>query len=153
MFFCSFSSRFSILFHQNDPKHQRKGTFLDLKRGFSIHGWEKRNLIGLKHFYLVEVDMAPDAFPSFCFLTALISPSKEHVPLLVGWCIFSTWDVTCRNFLASLCIYHSEAKETKASRVPINLQPNKLAQVIVILTEDTGKWKDVIVFYWKGICP
>lgn len=40
-------------------------------------------------------------------------------------------------------IYHSKAKETEVSRVPINLQPNKLAQDIVIVTQDTGKWKDV----------
>lgn len=87
-------------------------------------------------------------FPSSHSFAALLSQSKEHV-LPLGWCIFSTWEVTCRNFLAFLCVRHSKAKETKLSRVPTNPQPNRLAQVIVILTHDPGKW---IVFYYKGIC-
>lgn len=80
---------------------------------------------------------------SACFLTALFSQNSKHITVLVSWCIFSTGEVSCRNFLAFLCIYHSKAKETEVSRDPINLQPIKLAQVIAIVTQDTGKWTDV----------
>lgn len=82
-------------------------------------------------------------FSSACFLTALFSQNSKHITALVGWCVFSAREMTCRNFLAFLCIYHSKAKETEVSRVAVNLQPNKLARVIVIVTQDTGKWTDM----------